>query len=326
MRRNHFETLRPLCVVCDAHAPLAITSTIREQDDDLLEGILGCTNADCLREYPVIDGIPILIGPIRAWFAANPLQVLLRDDLSPQLESLLGDALGSGSSFDTIRQHTGIYAGDQYSGTPSPLLARVPLSDGPTIDLGCASGGLTFALSPTSLTLGVDLNFAMLRVASRVLREGHLRYPRRRTGLVYDRIDMPINPPTRDRVDFWCCDATALPFSDATFSLATAFNLIDCVPSPRQAITEIARILQPGAHTVLTTPYDWSIAATPIENWIGGHSQRGPHGGASEPLLRAMLLSEGIEIVEEDEHVTWRVRLHERSSVDYDVHVIVGRR
>ena len=40
MRRRHFETLRPLCVVCDARAPLAVARALVERGDDLIEGIV----------------------------------------------------------------------------------------------------------------------------------------------------------------------------------------------------------------------------------------------------------------------------------------------
>ena len=118
MRRLHFETLRPLCVVCDARAPLAVARALVERGDDLIEGIVVCSSDACRREYPVVDGIPILVGPIRAWLSANPLQLLQRGDLSAEVESLIGDVLGSGSAFDTTRQHAGIYAGSHYGGGP----------------------------------------------------------------------------------------------------------------------------------------------------------------------------------------------------------------
>jgi len=79
---------------------------VREREGDVLEGIVVCTNPDCQREYPVIDGIPILVAAIRAWITANPLQVLQRDDLSPELESLLGDAQGPASAFDVVPHHS----------------------------------------------------------------------------------------------------------------------------------------------------------------------------------------------------------------------------
>lgn len=316
MRRTHFETLRPMCVVC--RAPIAITTVIRETDGDVIEGIITCTSDACLREYPIIDGIPILVAAIRAWLAANPLQLLQRDDLSEEIESLIGDVLGPGSPFDTLRQHVSIYAEADTS-----LVDHAPaIGDGPILDIGCAVGRSTFALEKRfeRLTLGIDLNFAMLRVASRALRSGTLQYARRRVGLAYDRRAVPIE--VSPNVDFWCCDAATLPFPDATFALAASLNVVDVVPSPRETIAELARVVR--GHALIATPYDWTPTATNVEQWLGGHSQRGTHRGASEPVLRA-LLAEHFEIVEET-NVPWRLRVHERSTVEYDVHVFGVRR
>jgi len=328
VRRGHFEALRPICPVCRSGA-LTIATAIRQDDDDLLEGILSCANVSCRREYPIVDGIPIIVAAIRAWLSANPLQLLLRDDLSPELEGLLGDVLGSGSAFDTLRQHVGIYAHDHYRvGNAASLLDRAPLAGGPAIDVGCATGGTTFHLASRleQRVVGVDLNFAMLRVASSALRSGRVTYARRSVGLVYEREEVLFDPPSRELVDFWCCDAAALPFADATFGVAASINVLDCVPSPRDAVRELARILQPGATAVIATPYDWSPNATPVEGWIGGHSQRGDHRGAAEPLLRALLADEGLAIVSEEESVPWKVRLHERSTVEYGVHLVVTQK
>ena len=304
MRRRHFDALRPVCVVCHA-APVTVAG-----DGDVIQGIATCTNEQCLREYPIVDGIPIFVANIRAWLSANPLQLLMRDDLSPELESLIGDALGPGSAYDTLRYHVGIYA------DASPLAADPP-AEGPAIDIGCAVGVNTFAIA-RQLTLGVDLNFAMLRAASRT------HFDRRRVGLVYDRIERDV--PQSDLVDFWCCDAANLPFAPATFAYAQSVNLIDCLTSPRDALAEIARVLRPGGTALIATPYDWSPTATPVEQWLGGHSQRGTHRGASEPVLRRMLEEAGLRIVSEEESRPWRVRLHDRSTVEYAVHVVTAAR
>ena len=329
MRRAHFDALRPVCVVCRSAEPLVVGRVVREHDDDVIEGILTCVSPGCQREYPVIDGIPVLVGPIRSWLSANPLQILARTDLSPELESLLGDVLGSGSQFDTTRQHVGIYAADHYVTRSAEqvldaAMRHVAVVGRGILDAGCSVGGTTFALAEATgaITLGVDLNFAMLRVASRALREGRVQYARRRVGLAYDRQEIDV--PRSDLVDFWCADVASLPFAHATFSLTSALHLIDCVNAPRETLLELARVTRD--HVLLATPYDWSTAATPVESWLGGHSQRGPHRGASEPVLRALLSEAGLELAAEEEHVPWRVRLHERSSVDYDVHVIVARR
>ncbi len=356
MRRGHFEALRPICPVCrddGGPSPLRIALAAREEGEHLVEGILRCDNPACLREYPVIDGLPVLIPAIREYAAAHLAAIDHRDDLSAEVESLLGDCLGSESPYDRTRRTTSSYAWDHYGGLdprepdeePRPgsaaaLLAAAldaagEVAPGPAIDVGCAVGGTTFALAERTggLVLGIDLDYGMARLAARVQRHGRVRYPRRRVGLVYDRRDFEVDLAAAERVDFWICDATSLPFDAGTFTLAAALNLIDCVHSPLAALESLAGVLAPAGKALLTTPYDWSPQATPVESWLGGHSQRGEAGGASEPVLRALLRPGGhpaaieeLELVVERDHLPWRVRLHQRSVVEYRVHLLVAEK
>ena len=114
-------------------------------------------------------------------------------------------------------------------------------ASGPIIDTGCSVGRSSFELARRSkdLVLGVDLNFAMLRVASEVLRHGTVRYPRRRAGLVYERREIPVSLEGSERVDFWACDAAALPFPPGTFVLALNLNVLDCVYGPRDLLVSV---------------------------------------------------------------------------------------
>jgi SAM-dependent methyltransferase/uncharacterized protein YbaR (Trm112 family) len=354
VKRRHFEAIAPVCAVCrqaGVESPLAIGSVVREEDADILEGILQCSRAGCQREYPILDGIPLLIPALRAYVNQNIQAILRRDDLSGSIESILGDCCGPGSLFDQTRQHLSSYIAGHY-GDRDPLesegprlsllglldrglaLAGAP-GDGPLLDAGCAVGRSTFELAERHdrLVLGVDLNFAMLKVASRALRKGEVRYGRRRVGLVYDERAFPVRFRRAENVDFWACDAQSLPFPDGKFSLATSLNLLDCLQSPYEHLTSLACVLAPFARAILCTPYDWSPGATPIEGWLGGHSQRGPEGGSSAIVLRALLTPgahpagiQGLSMIAEEESLRWRVRLHERSTVDYDVHLVVAER
>ncbi len=357
MRRLHFEALRPVCPVCRLHAaepsPLRLASVAREEGESVLEGVLHCTRPDCQREYPILDGIPLLIPDLRGYVAGQLAALTGRDDLSETMESLLGDCAGPGSAFDVNRQQLSMYAWDHYgdldphepAGEVRPasvlrvldrgLALAGELPAGPVVDVGCSVGRTVFALAEQcgGLVLGVDLNFAMLRLASGVLRRGVVRYPRRRIGLVYDRREFPAQFPGADRVDFWACDVLNPPFAQETFALAVSLNVLDCVSAPRDFLAAIAGLLAPGGRTVLSTPYDWSPSATPLEAWLGGHSQRSAAGGASEPVLRALLTPgghpqaiAGLELTAEVASVPWQVRLHERSTVGYDVHVVAARK
>lgn len=368
MRRTHFDTLRPICPVCrnaghppeQPGAPLAIAMVARTADedgDDILEGVLRCTNAACQREYPIIDGIPLIIAALREYLAESILYVYGRGDLSAVSESILGDCAGTGSPFDRMRQYLSSYAWDHYGdldpgeapaeeedGAPRPGAALGMLREsmalagdlpgGPLLDIGCSVGRTTLALAEEHdrLVLGVDLYYPALRLAGQVLRQGRVTYPLRRVGLVYDRRAFPVDLPGRARADVWACDATALPFAPGTFAAAVALNVLDSVQNPLGMLSSMAGVLAPEGAAVISCPYDWAPAATPVESWIGGHSQRTEDGGAAEVVLRRLLTPgalpwsvDGLAITSERPGVPWQLRLHARSTMLYRSHLVVAR-
>jgi SAM-dependent methyltransferase len=325
----------------------------REAGGHIVEAILHCSNAECQREYPVIDGIPLLIGNLRHFIADNALRLLTRRDLSPAIESLIGDCCGPGSDFDTVRQQVSAYVWEHYgdfdpletraAGGPGTMLEALesgcalaaPLSSGPVLEVGCGPGRGSFDLAERTgeMVLGVDLHLPMLHVASDVLREGAVRYPRRRVGLVYDRREFEVRLAAHDNVDFWACDATALPFPAATFSLVVALNVLDAIHAPRELLVSLAEVLAVGGKAILTTPYDWSSGATPLEGWLGGHSQRSPAAGSSEAAVRSLLAPggspsavPGLRLLAEHEDLHWNVRLHDRATMAYRLHLLAAER
>ncbi len=81
MKLAHFETLAPVCPLCRRqgldHA-LSIAVIERESRDDIAAGILQCTA--CGAEYPVIDGLPILVPDVRQFVQKNLFYLLARDN------------------------------------------------------------------------------------------------------------------------------------------------------------------------------------------------------------------------------------------------------
>jgi SAM-dependent methyltransferase/uncharacterized protein YbaR (Trm112 family) len=342
VKYRHFEAIRPVCPVCRGEgesAPLLVDTVVQGTEAELLEGVIRCSR--CRREYPVLDGIPMLVPTIRHHVQHNAAAILYRDDLSSVVESILGDCAGPGSEYDILRQHLSNYCSDHWgdldpqatepervsSGAIHRLLERVlPLNPeglgaGPVLDLGCSVGRSSFELAARTdgLVLGVDLNFSMLRVASRALRTGRIRYPRRRVGVVYDRREFDVDLVGSDRVDFWHCDVTALPFAEASFPQVLSLNLIDCLQDPRGHLVALRQVLRAGGTALLCTPFDWSTAATPMESWVGGHSQRGAEAGDSRAALHALLAQAelGLQIRAETDSIPWQVRIHERSIMHY---------
>ncbi|BCH27603.1 methyltransferase domain-containing protein [Mesorhizobium sp. L-8-3] len=356
MRPRHFETLRPICPVCRARevsSHLAINIVEAGTDDEITAGILGCPN--CGAEYPVIDGLPVILPDVRRYVQDNLFYLLARRDLTPAVESLIGDASGPGSAFDSIRQHVSSYVWDHWgdqdpaetgsaAGNASPgSVARVlaggldmisdGLASGPVLDMGCGAGRSVAELAARTgrTVLGIDVSTPLARVARRAVVHGHVDYARRRVGLVYDRRAFGIDIAGRERMDVWICDVQALPFEPATFALAVGLNLLDCLGDPQRGLAEIGRVLCDDGKALLAVPFDWTGHVTAVEGWIGGHSQRGPHGGSAEAILDGMLSegalsSGGLRKLGPAREIPWHVRLHERSCMHYDVHVVAARR
>jgi SAM-dependent methyltransferase/uncharacterized protein YbaR (Trm112 family) len=355
VRRSHFSAFSPHCPRCAARAPLELSYVGAERDGDVLAGILLCSDPACRHEYPILDGIPVIVPTLGPLLAERGIELLLREDLDPLLESLFGDAIGAGTWFDGLRQTVSTYAWDGWAdldpdeaarvvgprpGAARRCLARLEQLAGEgaatrILDLGCGAGRTGFDLAarhPQALVLGVDVGLALLRLAHGALA-GRVSYARRRIGLVYDRRRFPVAPEGAARVDFWACDATALPFASGAADLVAALNLLDCVAAPARLLVGMADLLRPGGRLLLATPYDWSTRATPPETWIGGHSQRGPNCGAGEPFLRALLTEGahphsvgGLRLLGEDTDFPWQTRLHDRSTVQYASHLLALRK
>lgn len=342
MRPEIFEELAPVCPRClhgrAGEHPLVIAERVEERGDQLWHGILHCSNSGCWLEFPVVDGVPVIVADPPGFLQSARAQVLVRDDLPGVMAGLLGDALGPGE-FDTTRQHLSIYAQAHFSdwagdGAPDILvtldagLTTLGEVRGPAIDLGGAvgRGGWELALTAAPV-LVADLNIAFLRLAQRLALGGEAWFDRRRVGLVYDptRIVLPAGRRGA-RLDFWAVDAMALPFRPGAFGLATAINLVDSVSGPSEAVAEAARVLRPGGGAVFATPHDWSANAADPARWMGGHSQRGPSGGAAEPVLTATLGHHGLEPVAERHDLPWTLRLHDRAEMRYRLHLVACRK
>lgn len=141
--------------------------------------------------------------------------------------------------------------------TRRSMLARLgTLSRDPVIvDLGCSTGYLLEDLRlayPDAQLTGVDL------VAAGLLK-AHLGVPDAR---------------------LLQADVCALPLEDQSVDAAVSANLLEHVPDDRRALSELCRVLRPGARGVLVVPagpstYDY------YDRFLG-HERRYARGGSSQ--------------------------------------------
>lgn len=314
---------------------------VRRDGDDIIEGVLVCSTKSCQREAPIIDGIPIIVADVATFLSDYEGPLMARDDLSAFTQSLFADALSPQSSFSYNRSTLSSYAYTQYeldAGLRSLLGVAVPMLSVPPsgmwLDAGCATAGGCFELAAAGAesVLGIDLNIAMLRFARKLVTQGSATYQLRKAGVVYEERTIEVGDAHRDKIELWACSATALPFYDGLFDGALSCNVVDSVDVPVFHLAETGRVMRKGSEAVIASPYDWSAKVTELSRWIGSHSQRSDSAGSSASEMRRLLSDASPEamdiclrMVREQDQVPWRVYVHERSTMDYETHVMIAR-
>lgn len=134
----------------------------------------------------------------------------------------------------------GVYRGDSLQGViyqdrQAAVLDYVDASALPAesrvLEIGCGAGHLTMQLAERGLQVdAVDASPAMVQTTA-------------------DRAD---ERGLKEHVTVEVADVHALPFEPSHFDLVVAVGVIPWLHSPGSAVSEMARVLRPGAHLVLT--------------------------------------------------------------------------
>jgi SAM-dependent methyltransferase len=301
------------------------------------QGILECPADECRARFPVIDGLPVLVADLPRFLHDAGVYLLAGYDLWAPVADLFGSLVPPGSWFDATRQHLSGYVRDHWGcfdasdrAAPAPgqawSLARAALAvagevSGPVVELGAAAGGVTRALAEQldTAVLGLDLSAPLARFATRAVCGGRLHYPLRLSGTAYAEREICVPQLLRGSCDIWLADALVPPLASACAGLVVALNLLDCVSDPKALLRAAAALLRPGGHLLLSTPLDWSTAATPAEAWIGARST-----DAAAPDLGLWVQENcGLEVVARTGEHGWDVRVHARATMHYRAELLV---
>jgi len=310
-----------------------------QEDGWIEEGHFICNHCGAI--YPVLRGIPILVPEVGTYLQQYYLHTLWDTKTTGHHWQWLSEGSGANSIIAMTRSYLSTYMYSHYgdlepdtSSSPNQIeyllqhTLATECTDGPILDIGCSVGRSSFWLAKhfNKPVLGLDLNFAMLMHAQDAMLHNRVGYGLRRNGVVYDWKEYPVHFENTELVDFWVADATCLPFANRQVGRANTLNVVDCTTSPTQYLHELSRV---STEWHSFCPYDWSSAVTEFAQWLGGHSRFSPWKGNPEDVIRYLLSEDsgdsGIsshKIQREIHSLPWSVRMHARSTTQYQVHYI----
>jgi len=148
-----------------------------------------------------------------------------------------------------------------------PLAGRVDRA----LDLGCAVGRSAFEITRTAQkVIGIDLSQRFISAAQEIQQSGEIQFRRHEEGNAYTSISRRLDPAIdRSRCQFEVGDALRLRSDLGTFDFILAANLIDRVHSPKELLAVLRRLLNPGGHLLIASPYTWLSEFTPTQEWLG---------------------------------------------------------
>lgn len=301
---------------------------------DLAGDVLAC---ECGRRYPIVDGVPIVL-PDPAGFLQNAALSVLERDLAPPVAALLVEHVPDDHPYAQLLEHLSIYLDAHWGDRADPplpadafaaralaeRLAHLPRVER-AVELGCSAGRIVAELAASAEhVVGLDLQFAALRRARRILDGERLAYGRRLAGRHYAAAAITAGDrivPAACRT-LLCADALDPPLVPAHYDRVVALNVLDSVARPRLLLTVMDGLCRRGGELILSSPYAWQGTVMADAERIGGAD---PAADVAALLRAGTGLGARYEI-EEEADVSWTLRRDARSSVAYRTHYLRARK
>ena len=193
------------------------------------------------------------------------------------------------------------------------------------VELGCSTGRIVAELAAgADRVCGLDLSFGAVRRARQLLDGERVEYPRRVVGRRYTAAHAAAGDravPAGRRL-LVCGDALDPPLIPGAFGRVVALNLLDSVASPRQLLSVLDGLCEPGGELIVSSPYAWQSSV------MADHERL---GGADPAAELTAVLRDGTGLsaryaIEDEADLPWTLRRDARSLASYSIHYVRARK
>lgn len=267
-----------------------------ESFNETNEGMFHCSN--CLTDYPVIDGIPIIWSSLSKYLENRALlgEVLIDLSSTPKMKSFVKHHISqiknpSNDHYFLEEKWVKIYqksTNAEFYNKIKNEIQKIPKTQN-CIEYGCSIGIISEYLSESSTNVfGIDKSFSAIKYAKQ-------------------------NAP--QNVDYIVSDILLNPFENDVFDFVVALNILELV-EPQNLIDLISKQVKNG-FLLMSDPYDY---------------ERGPRT-VSKPLdaisLRKTLEKCGFKISENTHNLSfipWVLQINPRTKLNYLCDVVVAEK
>ena len=165
---------------------------------------------------------------------------------------------------------------------------------GDALDLGCATGRLSFELAKRyEKVTGIDFSARFIQVGVALQHHGSITYRRHEEGELTSLQECSLAEfgldGVKEKVTFWQGDACNLKPHFKGYDLVVATNLIDRLYEPHLFLESVHERINEGGTLILTSPYTWLEEHTKKEHWLGGYVDEQGHEVHTFETLQRML-------------------------------------